>query len=109
MKGLHGGIAENLRLALDAVRSRKLRSFLSVLGVVIGVVTVMTIASIISGIDYAVAKQIEALGVNSIFLHKYDASRASLNFLERTREERMRKSLTFEDAIAIGAHPGHHQ
>ena len=58
MKLLRSDIWENLKMALDTLRMNKLRSFLTVLGVVIGVCTVMAIASIISGIDYAVTKQI---------------------------------------------------
>ena len=51
MKLIRSDIYENLKMAIDTLRSNKLRSFLTVLGVVIGVVTVMAIASIISGID----------------------------------------------------------
>jgi putative ABC transport system permease protein len=95
-------IYENLLMALDTLRSNKLRSFLTVLGVVIGVVTVMAIASIISGIDYAVSKQIESFGTNSIFLYKFETG---IRFGPPTREERMRKNLTYDDAIAISQLP----
>jgi ABC-type antimicrobial peptide transport system permease subunit len=105
MKIVTAEIFENLTMAFGALGAHKLRSFLTALGVIIGVVTVMTIASIISGIDYAVSRQLESLGTNSIFLHKYDPSRANLNFLNRSREERMRKPLTYEDAVAISEAP----
>jgi putative ABC transport system permease protein len=91
-------IYENLLMALSTLRANKLRSFLTVIGVVIGVWTVMAIASIISGIDYAVSKEIESFGTNSIFLYKFDAG---VRFGPPSREERMRKSLTYDDAIAI--------
>ncbi|MCI0338253.1 MAG: ABC transporter permease [Acidobacteria bacterium] len=91
-------IYENLMMALDTLRSNKLRSFLTVLGVVIGVWTVMAIASIISGIDYAVTKEIESFGTNSIFLYKFERG---MRFGPPTREERMRKTLTYDDAVAI--------
>jgi len=90
-------------MALDTLRNNKMRSFLTVLGVVIGVITVMAIASIISGIDYAVTKQIESFGTNSIFITKF--SRSGVRFGPPSREERMRKPLTYEDAIAIGQLP----
>jgi putative ABC transport system permease protein len=102
MKLLRSDIYENLKMALDTLRLNKLRSFLTVLGVVIGVVTVMAIASIISGIDYAVSKQIESFGTNSIFLYKFERG---FRFGPPTREERMRKNLTYEDAIAISQLP----
>jgi putative ABC transport system permease protein len=103
MKILRSDIWENLKMALDTLRNNKLRSFLTVLGVVIGVITVMAIASIISGIDYAVTKQIESFGTNSIFITKF--SRSGVRFGPPSREERMRKPLTYEDAIAIGQMP----
>ena len=102
MKIIRSDIYENLKMALDTLRMNKLRSFLTVLGVVIGVVTVMAIASIISGIDYAVTKQIESFGTNSIFLYKFERG---MRFGPPTREERMRKNLTYDDAIAIGELP----
>lgn len=54
MNFFRNDILENLKMAMDTLRMNKMRSFLTVLGVVIGVWTVMAIASIISGIDYAV-------------------------------------------------------
>lgn len=90
-------IYENLKMALDTIRANKLRSFLTVVGVVIGVITVMLISSIISGIDMAVTKQIESFGTRSIFVYKFSIG----NFAPPTREERKRKPLTVEDADAI--------
>jgi putative ABC transport system permease protein len=62
----------------------------------------MAIASIISGIDYAVTSQIESFGTNSIFLYKFDPG---IRMGRPSREERMRKNLTYEDAMAIGQLP----
>lgn len=94
---------ENMMMALLTLRAHKLRSFLTVIGVVMGVWTVMTVASIISGIDVAVRREVESFGTNSILVTKYDAG-ARTAYL--TREERMRKSLTFDDAAAISKLPG---
>ncbi|MBK9315885.1 MAG: ABC transporter permease [Acidobacteria bacterium] len=102
MKIIRSDIYENLKMALDTLNMNKLRSFLTVLGVVIGVVTVMAIASIISGIDYAVTKQIESIGSNSVFVTKFQSG---VRFGPPSREERMRKNLTYEDAVAIGELP----
>ena len=95
---LRSDIYENLKMALSTLRANKLRSALTVVGVVIGVWTVMAIASIISGIDTAVKKEVESFGTRSIFLHKFDIG---IRTSEPTREERMRKPLTLEDARAI--------
>lgn len=91
-------IYENLKMALTMLRATKLRSFLTVIGVVIGVWTVMAIASIISGIDTAVRKEVESFGTRSILITKYDAGARTA---QMSREERMRKNLTYDDAIAV--------
>ena len=89
-------------MAVDTLRSHKLRSFLTIIGVVIGVITVMLISSIISGINTAVQRQIESFGTRSIFLYKFDIGiRTSVP----TREERTRKPLTLDDSEAIKGLP----
>ncbi len=98
VKVLTSGFYENLRMALDTLRSNKLRSFLTIVGVVVGVITVMLISSIISGINVAVEKQVESFGTRSIFLYKFNIG---FSHGRRTQEERMRKPLTFDDAEAI--------
>ncbi len=89
---------ENLMMAFDTLRSNKLRSFLTIVGVVVGVITVMLISSIISGINVAVEKEVESFGTRSIFLYKFNIAFSSGR---RSREERMRKPLTLEDSDAI--------
>ncbi len=89
---------ENLMMALDTLRGNKLRSFLTIFGVVVGVITVMLISSIISGINVAVEKQVESFGTRSIFLYKFNIG---FTTGRRSREERMRKPLTVEDSNAI--------
>jgi putative ABC transport system permease protein len=98
MKLFRSDIYENLKMALDTLRANKLRSFLTVTGVMIGVITVMLISSIISGVDTAVKKELESFGTNSIFLSKYNPG---LHIGRMSREERMRKNLTYDDAIAL--------
>jgi len=92
------GFYENLMMALDTLRGNKLRSFLTIVGVVVGVITVMLISSIISGINVAVEKQVESFGTRSIFLYKYNIG---FSTGRRSQEERMRKPLTMADAEAI--------
>jgi putative ABC transport system permease protein len=99
---LRSDIYENLKMALQTLRQNKLRSFLTVIGVVIGVWTVMAIASIISGIDTAVKKEVESFGTRSIFIAKFQPG---LRIGRLSREERMRKELTYDDAIALRSLP----
>ncbi|HEY0004671.1 MAG TPA: ABC transporter permease, partial [Pyrinomonadaceae bacterium] len=102
MKLLRSDIYENLLMALSTLRGNKLRSVLTVVGVVIGVWTVMAIASIISGIDTAVRKEVESFGTRSIFIAKFDPG---IRIGRLSREERMRKELTYDDALAIAKLP----
>ncbi|HEY0462510.1 MAG TPA: ABC transporter permease [Pyrinomonadaceae bacterium] len=98
MKFLTSSFYENFKMAIDTLRGNKLRSFLTIVGVVIGVITVMLISSIISGINVAVEKQVESFGTRSIFLYKMDIG---IRTSAPSREERMRKPLTMDDAAAI--------
>src|SRR5256886_15495842 len=95
-------IIENLWLAFATLRANKLRSFLTVIGVIIGVVTVMLIASIISGVDSAVTKEVESFGTRSMYISKFNPG---IHVGRLSREERMRKPLTYEDAIALSKLP----
>src|SRR5688500_13810720 len=102
MRIIRSDIFENLKMALSTLRANKLRSFLTVFGVVIGIITVMLIASIISGIDVSVKNEVESFGTRSIFITKLDPG---IQMGRRSREERMRKELTYDDAIALQSLP----
>jgi ABC-type antimicrobial peptide transport system permease subunit len=102
MKLIRSDILENLWLALATLRANKMRSFLTVIGVIIGVVTVMLIASIISGIDTAFTKEVEAYGTRSMYISKYNPG---IHVGRMSREERMRKPLTYDDSIALSKLP----
>ncbi len=84
-------------MAFDTMRTNKLRSSLTILGVSVGVVTVIFMVSIIQGLDKAFAEQIEALGSNAIWVTKFDPSFGR----QPGSEELHRKDLTLEDADAI--------
>lgn len=102
LKVVSSGFYENLMMAFDTLRGNKLRSFLTIFGVVVGVITVMLISSIISGFNVAIEKEVESFGTRSIFLYKFNIS---FNHGNRTQEERMRKPLTMDDVEAIKALP----
>src|SRR6266704_1273859 len=102
MKLLRSDIYENLKMAIDTLRANKLRSFLTVFGVVIGIITVMLIASIISGIDVSVKKEVESFGTRSIYISKFNPG---IHIGRLSREERMRKELTYEDSVALSGLP----
>src|SRR5437660_1928285 len=102
MRLLRSDILENLWMALGTLRANKLRSFLTVIGVIIGVVTVMLIASFIAGVDTAVTKEVESFGTRSLYISKYNPG---IHVGRLSREERMRKPLTYDDAIALSKLP----
>ena len=102
MKLFRSDILENLWLALATLRANKLRSFLTIIGVIIGVVTVMLIAALISGIDTAFTREIESFGTRSMYISKYNPG---IHVGRLSREERMRKNLTYDDAIALSKLP----
>ncbi len=88
---------ESAVMALDTLRTNKLRSSLTILGVTVGVVTILAMVSIIQGLNRAFSDQIESLGSNTIFVSKFDPSFGR----QPGPEERQRKELTIEDADVI--------
>src|SRR6185503_2684308 len=90
-------LRETLRMALDSVRSHKFRSFLTVLGIVIGVLTAIVIASILTGMRQSIISIIEEYGTNNIYaFHLSTGPRTG-----EDRAERLRKPLTVADGEAI--------
>jgi putative ABC transport system permease protein len=90
---------ENISMAFETLLAHKFRSFLTILGIVVGVSVVIVIASLISGVKENLVSTIEDLGANNILAFHRNlgvsvGGRAS-------REERMRKPLTLADAKAI--------
>jgi putative ABC transport system permease protein len=88
---------ENLRQAMDTLRTHKLRSALTVFGVVLGVSVIMLVAALITGFNQKIEEEIKQVGADTAFITKWDRHRDG----PPTLEERQRKSLTPEDAQAI--------
>ena len=90
-------VGENLGLALDTLRTHKFRSFLTVLGVLIGTTTVIAVASIIAGLDTQLVQTAEQYGTRVVWVYKLQMGAPH----RLTREERLRKPLSYEDAMAV--------
>jgi len=91
-------LGENAKMALDTLRENKLRSFLTVLGVVIGITALITVASILVGFYADVNAYLNDYGANTIWVFKVSPG---INTGRMTAEERNRKPLSNEDAQAI--------
>jgi putative ABC transport system permease protein len=88
---------EIVQMATDTIRGNKLRSALTVLGIVIGVGVVIGVSSIGRGLDDNVRDRLSTVGSNVIFLFHLEP----FTFGRMTEEMRTRKELTAEDAEAI--------
>ncbi len=89
---------ENLNLAVDTLREHKLRSFLAVLGVVIGVGVLMLVGALIQGFRQNVIDNLSSFGADTAFVSRFPQGP---QIGKRPKEERERKPLTLEDGQAI--------
>ena len=89
---------ENLRLALDTLRAHKLRSFLAILGVMIGVALIILVVGLIQGFRGTVQDMITAQGVDTAWIDRFTQGP---HLGRRPKEERLRRPLTLEDGRAI--------
>jgi putative ABC transport system permease protein len=86
-----------MQLAVETIWQHKLRSFLTVLGVIIGTSTIIGVGSIIAGLDGAITGILRSFGTNTAIVFKFPIGFG----MRRTSEELQRKPLTYEDARAI--------
>jgi putative ABC transport system permease protein len=93
-------VGEGVSIALDSIRANKLRSFLTILGVVIGVSTVMTIASLVQGIRTQIFTAIETAGPTAFYIVRF-FSQTPLNPDRLPYEVRIRPVVQTTDADAI--------
>jgi putative ABC transport system permease protein len=89
---------EVLRMSFTALRANKMRSGLTVLGVIIGVATVIGMVSLIQGLNQSMARQIQSFGTNTIYIRKWKPQIFIGNFPDSLR---LRPGFTPEDKEAI--------
>jgi putative ABC transport system permease protein len=95
---------EGVTIAFDALRANKLRSLLTILGVVIGVTTVMAIASLVQGIRTQIFNAIDTAGPTAFYVMRY-FSQTPLNPDRLPYEVRIRPVLEPSDAAAVARIP----
>ena len=91
---------ESVRMALDTLRANKLRSGLTILGIVIGVMTVITISSVINGLNSSVSGLVEQFGTNVLWVFRFPVIG-----VRPTSEMLARKQMTYDDMRAIAQLP----
>ena len=82
-------------MSTDSIRSHKFRSFLTILGIVVGVITAIVVASILTGMRNSIVAIVEEYGTNNIY-----AFHLSTGFGPSSRDERNRKRRVQEVATA---------
>ena len=98
-------ILEALKLALSAILSHKLRSFLTLLGVIFGVATVIVVVSLVEGFNAYVDEKIANIGTNAFSVSKFSIEDfSSVEALNAAR--RRNKDITLDDAAALAARGG---
>jgi putative ABC transport system permease protein len=89
---------ENLQLAFDTVRTHKLRSFLAILGVMIGVSLIILVVGLVQGFRQTIQEELIAEGIDTAFVSRFDQGPQNGH---RPKDEKARKALTLDDAMAI--------
>jgi putative ABC transport system permease protein len=87
-------LIESFKLALASLRAHKLRSVLTLLGVIFGVMTVVAVASVIEGANKYIAEKIADMGSNTLSIEKFGIITSFEEFLEANRRN---KDLTLDD------------
>jgi len=91
-------LGENAQMAITTLRENKMRSFLTVLGVVIGITALLSVVSILVGVYGNVSEYLSDFGPETLFIFRFDPG---IHSGRLSPEERARKPLTLEDVEAI--------
>jgi putative ABC transport system permease protein len=101
-------LVETLKLSLDALRAHKLRSFLTLLGVILAVLTLVVVMSMIAGLNLYVATRVANLGANVFIVDRFGIITSQDDFIKAQKRpyidmddyERLRGSMKIATAIA---------
>ena len=94
--GTWGSFTELLRSSLRAILANKMRSFLTTLGIIIGVLSVVAVVSILQGVFQSFLGQFSSLGGDTMFI------RSNYEMFKDRRERARRLKMTYENALAVG-------
>ncbi len=96
-------LLENLRLAIANIWANRLRSLLTMLGVLVGTATVIAVSSVLTGVKDRTAKLAAQVGPEVLYVSRFDS--IGPRFSRLTADERQRKPLTEADAAAVALLP----
>ena len=97
-KHSRGDVRESVRMALDTLRTHKMRSGLAVLGIIVAVTTLISVVAILAGFDRNIQQGIQSFGTNTAFFsHLPSGPRLG----RMSKELRMRKKLGYDDFLAV--------
>ncbi len=96
---------EGVMIALDALRSNKVRAFLTILGIVIGVITVVTMAAAIGGFRSSVMEMFSAIGPNNFIVDRFDNTQLQMSDGSDRPPWEGKPPLTFQEAALISNLP----
>lgn len=93
--GLWGTFIELVKVSLRAIMGSKMRSFLTVLGIIIGVLAVVTVLSIIQGVFASFFKEFETMGADTMFIRpNYEMFKSHVEGIRRLK-------MTYDDALYV--------
>jgi putative ABC transport system permease protein len=101
-------LGETLRLAIDSLRAHKLRSFLTLLGVILAVTTLVAVMSVINGLNFYVADRVANLGANVYIVHRFGIITSEDAWIKAQKRplvtmeeyERLRDNMKIASAVA---------
>ncbi|MCG8605269.1 ABC transporter permease [bacterium] len=93
--------AQTFQTALEAIRANKLRSILTTLGIVIGVLTVIAMQTFIAGLNKNIEQQLASIGTNTFYIQKYPAVTLSGSKYRNRRNVRIEEAFAIEDRATL--------
>ena len=99
----NASVLENFRMAIDAIWSHRFRSGLTILGIVIGITTVVSVASLLAGLRQGIVDFFEELGPDNVFVYKTSGDPSGRG---ASRDERLRRPLRVEYTDALRSATG---
>jgi len=81
---------ETMRLALDTLRVNKLRTFLTLLGVILSVFTLVLVMSVVAGLNRYVSEKVASLGANAVIIDRFGILTNLADFIKAQRRPPLR-------------------